>query len=80
MGALAQQAPERAAQRNKSGLTGVRGTELLTSCREARWSQCSALCVVRTVVVWCDDLCSATTLALRDVLLGFLLGSKHGAS
>ena len=51
--------------RNKSGLTALRGTESLISCREARWSQCSAPCVVRAVVVSCENLCSATALVHR---------------
>ena len=67
VGALAQP-PESAAQHCKSGLTALRNTESFISCREARWSQCSAPCVFRTVVVWCDNLCSATALAQR--LLG----------
>ena len=68
VGALVQQAPERAAQRYKYGLSALRGTESLNYCKEATWSQCSAPCVVRTVVVWCDNLWSAT--ALQRQLLG----------
>ena len=72
------QAPERAAQRYNSGLTALRATELLISCREARWFQCSASRVVRAVVVVRRSLlsncpCALTlgrVLALRDVLLG----------
>ena len=86
--AQAPQAPERAAQRYNSGLTALRATELLISCREAMWSQCSASCVVCTVVVWCEDRCSATVLVLRllgdcwpcaTFLLGFLPGSMRTA-
>ena len=84
------QAPERAARHNGSSLTALRATELLISCTEARWCQCSAPCVVRTVVVWCQQLATYWTHApvlrhlgdcwlLRDVLLGFLPGSKRTA-
>ena len=81
-------APDCAAHRNVSGLTALRATELLFSCRESRWFQCSTSCAALTVVVWCEDRCSATALgartlgkllALRDVLLGFLRGSKRTA-
>ena len=86
--AVAPQAPGGAAQRYNPGLTAVRATESLISCREARWFQCSAPRVVRTVVVWCDGRCSATALVLR--LLGdswpcatccwdFVPGSKRTA-
>ena len=71
-GALAQQAPERAAQRYKSGLTALRGTESLISCREARWSRRALRTVCGVVRL------SAQLLAhCRDVLLGFLPGSKR---
>ena len=65
VGAQAPQTPEGAAHCCNSGMTALRGSELLISCRETRWSQCSAPCVVPTVVVWCDDLCSATALVHR---------------
>ena len=65
VGAQAQQAPECAAQRNGSGLTALRTTELLISCREARWCQCSTSCVARTVVAWCGNRCQANALVLR---------------
>ena len=54
--------------RYNSGLMSLRATELLISCREARWCQCSAPCVVRAVLAWCEDRCKATVLVLR--LLG----------
>ena len=45
VGGEAPQAPERAVQRDKSGTTALRATELLISCREARLLQFSASCV-----------------------------------
>ena len=70
------QHPERATRRNGSGLTALRATELLISCREARWCR-----VVRKSLL---DTCPGTPppgkrLALPDVLLGFLPGSKRTA-
>ena len=53
------------AQRCNSGLTALRATELPISCREARWCQCSASCVARTVVAWCENRYWATALVLR---------------
>ena len=32
-------------ERHNFGFTALRGTDLLISCKEARWSQCSAPCV-----------------------------------
>ena len=82
------EAPECATRRNGSGLTALRATELLTSCREARWCRCSASCVAQTVVAWFGGRdwthapCTpppGRRLALRDVLLGVLPGSKRTA-
>ena len=58
LGAQAPQAPERAVQRHNSGMTALRATELLISCREARWFQCS-LCGSYGGVS-SDGRCSAT--------------------
>ena len=88
VGAHAQLAPECAAQRIGSGLTALRATELLISCREARWL--SVLCVVcgshgghvvrRSLLSICPGAPTpGRLLALREVLLRFLSGSKRTA-
>ena len=59
---------ECAAQPFSFGLTALRAADSLISCREARWSPCSAPCVVLTVVAWSSGPCSAFALVLR--LLG----------
>ena len=63
------QHPERTTRGRCPGrLDGSAATELFISCREPRWFQCFAPCVVCSVVVWCEVRCSATALVLR--LLG----------
>ena len=74
VGVQAPRAPERAAQRFSSGLTALRCTASLISCRQARWSPCFALCVVLTVVAWCGDpLCCWVSCMVPSALDGWII-------